>query len=191
AIADVAEPHAEAIVGAAAQAGCTHYSLGGYTYDFAKPPAPQLDAIKSRVEKIVPLNQKHRVTLLFDTRPGAASVGGTVLDLLAVLKEFDPKYVGFRWDTGHMALHGDDMWETLMRLAGPYVAAVAWRDRGWAQDLGLRGGGGPYPGPHPPVEPLVTQPDGRAIPRTPPPGGAGRGERGRGLPGRGGGLPGA
>ena len=55
------------------------------------------------------------------------------------MKAFDPKYIGFHWDTGHMALHGDDMWETLMRHAGPYVAAIGWRDRGWVQDLGLQG----------------------------------------------------
>ena len=46
-----------------------------------------------------------------------------------------------------MALHGDGMWETLMRHAGPYIAAVGWRDRGWVQDLGLLGEGGPYAGP--------------------------------------------
>ena len=73
-----------------------------------------------------------------------------------------------------MALHGDGMWETLMRLAGPYVAAVGWRDRGWVQDLGLLGEGGPYTGPVPRVEPLVTQPDGSAIPGTPGAAGAGR-----------------
>ena len=109
------------------------------------------------------------------------------------MKAFDPKYIGFHWDTGHMALHGDGMWETLMRHAGPYVAAVGWRDRGWVQDLGLKGEGGPYAGPVPRVEPLVTQPDGSAIPGTP---GAGAGAgavaadaAGRG--GRGGGRAGA
>ena len=110
AITDATEPGAEAIIGAAAQAGCTHYSLGGYTYDLTKPLAPQLDAIKSRVQQFVRLNQKHNITLVYDTVPGAASVGGVVLDLLSVMKEFDPKYVGFHWDTGHMALHGDGMW---------------------------------------------------------------------------------
>jgi sugar phosphate isomerase/epimerase len=124
AITDVSAPNAEAIIGAAAQAGCTHYSLGGFTYDLAKPLQPQLDAIKARVEKFVRLNQKHRITLVYDTVPGPTSVGGVVLDLLSVLKEFDPKYVGLHWDSGHMALHGDGMWETLMRLAGPYIAAV-------------------------------------------------------------------
>jgi sugar phosphate isomerase/epimerase len=164
AITDASAPNAEAIIGTAAQAGCTHYSLGGFTYDLAKPLQPQLDAIKSRVEKFARLNQKHRITLVFDTVPGPTSVGGVVLDLLSVLKEFDPKYVGLHWDTGHMALHGDGMWETLMRLAGPYIAAVGWRDRGWAQDLGLLGEGGPYAGPYPRVEPLVTLPDGSAVP---------------------------
>ena len=96
-----------------------------------------------------------------------------MLDLLAVLKKFDPRYIGFHWDTGNMALHGDGMWETLMRLAGPYVAAIGWRDRGWVQDLGLLGEGGPYTGPVPRVEPLVTQPDGSAIPGTPAASGAG------------------
>jgi hypothetical protein len=191
AITDVAAPNAEAIVGAAAQAGCTHYSLGGFTYDLTRPLPPQLDAIKSRVEKFVRLNQKHRITLVYDTAPGPASVGGVVLDLLSVLKEFDPKYVGLHWDTGHMALHGDGMWETLMRLAGPYVAAVGWRDRGWVQELGLLGEGGPYAGPYPRVEPLVTLPDGSAVPG--PASALGLGQPaagGRGGGGRGGGRGG-
>jgi sugar phosphate isomerase/epimerase len=191
AITDVTEPHTSAIIGAAAQAGCTHYSLGGYTYDLAKPLAPQLDAIKFRIEKFVRLNEKHKIALVYDTVPGAMSVGGVVLDLLSVLKAFDPKYVGFHWDTGHMALHGDGMWETMMRHAGPYVAAVGWRDRGWVQDLGLLGEGGPYAGPSPRVEPLVTQPDGSAVPGAPRIAGAdGRGAEGpaagRGAAGRGG-----
>src|SRR6185503_1362702 len=112
----------------------------------------------------VRLNQKHRIGLVYDTVGGPASVGGVVLDLLSVMKEFDPKFVGFHWDTGHMALHGDGMWETLLRLAGPYIATVGWRDRRWVQDLGLLGEGGPYAGPTPRVEPLVTLPDGTAVP---------------------------
>src|SRR3954469_10934095 len=187
AITDPADPQVEAIVATAAQNGITHYSLGGYTYDLAKPLQPQLDAIKFKIDKFVRLNQKHKIALVFDTAPGPTSVGGVVLDLLSVLKPFDPRYVGLHWDTGHMALHGDGMWETLMRLAGPYVATVGWRDRGWVQDLGFKGEGGPYAGPYPRVEPLVTQPDGSAIPGTPGAAAAGRGGGRGGRGGRGGG----
>ena len=182
-IADAA--NAEAIVATAAQNGITHYSLGGDTYDLARPLGPQLDAVKRRLEKFVRLNQKHRITLVYDTVPGAASVGGAVLDLLPIVRAFDPAVIGFRWDTGHMALHGDGTWETILRLAGPSIAAIGWRDRGWVQDLGLQGEGGPYAGPYPRVEPLVTQPDGSAIPGTPGAAPAGRGG-GRGRGGRGG-----
>ena len=178
-IKDVTEPNAERIIGAAAQAGCTHYTFGGYTYDFAKPIAPQLDAIKLRLDKFVSLNQKHKIALVYTTAPGPTAVGGVVLDLLPVIKSFDPKYIGFHWDTGHMALHGDGMWETLMRLAGPYIATVGWRDRGWVQDLALKGEGGAYPGPSPRVEPLVTLPDGSAMPGPAAAPGAARGGGGR------------
>jgi hypothetical protein len=188
-ITDPADAAVERIVGTAAQNGITHYSLGGFTYDLTRPLPPQLDAIKLRLDKFVRLNQKHRMTLVYDTLPGPAAVGGVVLDLLPLMKPFDPKFIGFHWDTGHMALHGDGMWETLLRLAGPYIASVGWRDRGWVQDLGLKGEGGPYAGPYPRVEPLVTQPDGSAIPGTPGATPAGRGG-GRGRGGRGGGRAG-
>ena len=59
------------------------------------------------------------MTMMFDTKPTQNAIGAVVWDLLYVIKDFDPKYVGFHWDTGHMALHGDGMWETLMRTAGP------------------------------------------------------------------------
>jgi len=154
----------EAMVGTMGQLGITHYWLGTDNYDLSKPIVPQLDAIKRKVERFVALNQKHNTTLLYHTRAGANAVGSVVWDLLYVMKDFDPKHVGFHWDTGHMSHHGSNMWELLMRTAGPYVVAMAWKDRSWAQDLGLLGEGGPYPGPQAPAA--------RA--------GAGRGGRGRG-----------
>jgi hypothetical protein len=138
----------EALVGTMGQVGATHYWLGTDNYDMTKPILPQLDAIKTKVDQFVKLNQKHGMTLMYHTRAGANSVGSVVWDLLYVLKDFDPKHVGLHWDTGHMAHHGA-MWETLMRTAGPYVVAVSWKDRTWQQNLGFLGEGGPYPGPVP------------------------------------------
>jgi hypothetical protein len=140
----------EAMVGAMAESGATHYWLGTDNYDLTKPIMPQLDAIKLKVEKFVQLNQKHGATLMYHTRAGANSVGSVVWDLLYVFKDFDPKYVGFHWDTGHMSHHGSNMWELLMRSAGAYVVGMGWKDRAWEQNLGFLGGGGPFPGPQAP-----------------------------------------
>ena len=159
-------PHVEAIVGTMGQLGVTHYWMGTDNYDLSKPILPQLDAIKVKVEKFVQLNQKHGTTLMYHTRAGANAVGSVVWDLLYVMKDFDPKQVGFHWDTGHMSHHGSNMWELLMRSAGPYVVAMGWKDRAWQQNLGFLGEGGPYPGPQ-----------GAAAA---PAGGGGRGGGGRG-----------
>jgi len=145
------DPAVEAMVGTMGQLGVTHYWLGTDNYDLSKPVMPQLDAIKRKVEQFVALNRKHGTTLLYHTRAGATSVGSVVWDLLYVMKDFDPKYVGFHWDTGHMSHHGSNMWELLMRTAGPYVVAMAWKDRAWEQNLGFLGEGGPYPGPQAPA----------------------------------------
>jgi sugar phosphate isomerase/epimerase len=170
---DAGEPTVEAIIRAGSELGITHYWFGAFKYDLTKPVAPQLDSVKLGLDKFVKLNQKHHTIVVFHTYADPTAVGSTVWDLVSVMKNFDPKYVGFHWDTGDMALHGGDMWDVLMRAAGPYVASVAWADRGWQQDLGLKGEGGPFPG-------LSAIPQG------------GRGGRGRGAAGAGrGGGPGA
>lgn len=188
-------PNLEAMVGTMGQLGVTHYWCGNDNYDFTKPIVPQLDAIKKKVEAFVRLNQKHGTTLMYHTRAGANSVGSVVWDLLYVLKDFDPKFVGLHWDTGHMSHHGSNMWELLMRSAGPYVVAMSWKDRTWEQNLGFLGEGGPYPGPTASAGASTAPAGGRGGGRgrgaaaTPPgvapgrvggPGGRGRG-RGRGA----------
>jgi|RhiMethySRZTD1v2_1073278.scaffolds.fasta_scaffold00767_19 xylose isomerase-like TIM barrel protein len=146
------DPTVETMVGTMGQVGVTHYWIGTDNYDLTKPILPQLDGIKSRVERFVKLNQKHGTTLMYHTRAGSGSVGSVVWDLLYVMKDFDPKHVGFHWDTGHMSHHGS-MWELLMRTAGRYVVAMGWKDRSWEQNLGLLGEGGPFPGPQQPAAP--------------------------------------
>jgi sugar phosphate isomerase/epimerase len=145
-ITDPADPQVEAILRAGSQLGITHYWFGSDHYDLSKPIPPQLEALKMRMEKFVKLHQKYGATLMYQTRPEPTAIGSTVWDLLSVMQNFDPKYVGLHWDTGHMALHGLGMWEVLMRAAGPYLASIGWRDRGWSQDLGLGDQEGPYPG---------------------------------------------
>lgn len=140
----------ERLVGTMQDLGIRYYWLGTDRYDFSQPIMPQLDAIKRKVERFVALNERNGTTLLYHTRSRGGSVGSMVWDLVEVLRDFDPQYVGLHWDTGHMSNHGD-MWEALFRVARPHILAVSWKDRKWEQDLGgLTIQGGPFPGPFPP-----------------------------------------
>jgi len=176
-----ADALAERIVAAASSLGITHYWWGTYRYDLKQPINDQLDALKPRVAKIAALSEKYKMTACYHTYSMPGTVGSVMWDLLSVLKAFDPKYVGFHYDTGHESHHINGLWEVNLRAAGPYIAALAVKDYAPEQNLGLRGEGGPYTGP---AGALGGRGDG------PPPGSGGRGPApggGAGGPQRGGG----
>jgi hypothetical protein len=104
------------------------------------------------VEGLAALSRKYKMTAMYHTYSQPRSVGSVVWDLLEVLKNFDPKEVGFHYDAGHQAHHLNGLWEMSLRAAGPYVAGLAVKDFEPVQDFGLLGEGGPYPGPTPPPQ---------------------------------------
>jgi sugar phosphate isomerase/epimerase len=146
-ISDADSPSAEQIVAAASALGITHYWWGTYRYEAGKPIFEQLEGLKPRVAKIAALSEKYRMTAAYHTYSMPNTVGSVVWDLLYLLKNFDPKFVGFHYDTGHESHHLNGMSELNLRSAGAYVAALAVKDYAPEQNLGLRGQGGPYTGP--------------------------------------------
>jgi len=142
-----ADATAERIVSAASSLGITHYWWGTYRYDLKQPIGPQLEALKPRVAKIAALSEKYKMTAAYHTYSMPATVGSVMWDLLSLLRDHDPKYVGFHYDTGHEAHHINGLWEVNLRAAGAYIVALAVKDYAPEQNLGLRGEGGPYNGP--------------------------------------------
>jgi sugar phosphate isomerase/epimerase len=137
-----ADAGAERIVAAASSLGITHYWWGTYRYDLKQPINDQLDALKPRVAKIAALSQKYKMTACYHTYSMPGTVGSVMWDLLSLLKEFDPKLVGFHYDTGHESHHINGLWEVNLRAAGPYIAAVAVKDYAPEQNPGQAGRGG-------------------------------------------------
>jgi sugar phosphate isomerase/epimerase len=156
-----ADPGAERVVAAASSLGITHYWWGTYRYELRQPIYQQLDALKPRVARIAALSEKYKMTACYHTYSMPGTVGSAMWDLLYLLKEFDPKFVGFHYDSGHESHHLNGLWEVNLRGAGPYIAALAVKDYAPEQNLGLKGEGGPYTGP-------------AGGPGGPPPGAAGR-----------------
>ncbi len=145
-ITDADSPNAEAILATASSLGITHYWWGTFRYDTTQPVMPQLDALKPRVEKLAKLNEKYKMKAMYHTYEGDRTVGAAIWDFLYVLKNFDPAYVSFHYDVGHMVVAGGgNTWALNLRAAGPYVGGVSAKDYVIELDLGLSGGG-PYAG---------------------------------------------
>ncbi|HVB40262.1 MAG TPA: TIM barrel protein, partial [Terriglobales bacterium] len=128
-ITDADSPHAEEILATASSLGIHHYWWGTFRYQQNQPVQAQLDALKPRVAKLAALNAKYGMTAMYHTYSGAGMVGASIWDMLNVLREFDPKQVGFHYDIGHMTVAGGGgTWVTSLREAGPYVAGISCKD---------------------------------------------------------------
>ena len=128
-ITDADSPNAEKILDAASKLGIHHYWWGTFRYDQAKPVMPQLDALKPRVEKLAKLNAKYGMKAMYHNYSGPGMVGNAIWDLLGILRNFDPRYVSFHFDTGHATnAGGNNTWALNMRAADRYVGGVSIKD---------------------------------------------------------------
>ncbi len=127
-ITEADDQYAEATLDAASSLGIHHYWWGTFRYDETKPYWPQLDALKPKVEKIAKLNEKYGMKGMAHPRDGAASVSGVFFDLLYVLKDFDPHWVSFQYDTHHLLQAFDSGWVEQLRLGTPYIGGFVWKD---------------------------------------------------------------
>ncbi|MBV8841258.1 MAG: sugar phosphate isomerase/epimerase [Bryobacterales bacterium] len=127
-ITDADSPNAEDILRAAASVGITYYWWGTFRYEAGKPVIEQLDTLKPRVAKLAALNEKYKMTAMYHNYAGT-QVGSAIWDFLYVLKNFDPKLVGFHYDIGHATnAGGGGTWINNLRAAGPYIAGVSVKD---------------------------------------------------------------
>jgi sugar phosphate isomerase/epimerase len=179
-ITEADDQYAEATLDTASSLGIHHYWWGTFRYDETKPYWPQLDALKPKVDKIAKLNEKYGMKGMAHPRDGATSVSGVFFDLLYVLKDFDPRWVSFQYDTHHLLQAFDSGWVEQLRLGTPYIGGFVWKD------LMIEPAGSPNPdeewrAAHP--RPAAGPVDGAGVGAFGPGRGRGRGGFGRGRGG--------
>ena len=127
-ITDADSPNAEAILGTASALGIRYYSWGGFRYDEHRPYPPQLDELKPRVSRLARLNERYGMKALYQPRAGAANVGAAFFDLLEVLRNFDPRFVSFRYDTASLLQATPQTLVMHLRLGAQYIGGIALND---------------------------------------------------------------
>jgi sugar phosphate isomerase/epimerase len=65
-----------------------------------------MDALRRKYDAVVPLSEKHKVTLGVQMHYGSAEITCS-WDTYILLKEYDPKCIGAVWDSGHSGLAGE------------------------------------------------------------------------------------
>jgi sugar phosphate isomerase/epimerase len=131
-IVDANSPHAEDVLRAMQELGIRSYRWGGFTYDYSKPMAPQLEALKPRVAGLAELNKRYGATAMYHTHSGVGVVGAPIWDLHIVLKDFDPAAVGVNYDIGHATIEGGfGGWIDSFYITGKHLRGIAVKDCVW------------------------------------------------------------
>ena len=145
-ITDADSMYAESILDTASKLGISHYWWGTFRYDQTLPQQAQLDALKPRVAKLAKLNQKYGMKAMYHNYSGPGTVGDAIYDLLEILRENDPRWVSFHYDTGHgVESFGFNTWVIPMRAAGPYIGGLSVKDSRIELNLDVPEGG-PFTG---------------------------------------------
>ena len=124
-------PAAEKVLRAASRLGIKRYRLGFFTYGKDKAIPDQLNEIAPRLRELAALNQELGLQAGFQNHSGAGYVGAPIWDIWTLIKDLDPKAIGYCFDIGHATIEGGLAWPTHFRLAAPRLTAVFVKDYQW------------------------------------------------------------
>jgi sugar phosphate isomerase/epimerase len=124
-------PAAEKVLRAVSKLGIRRYRLGFFDYAKNKPIPDQLNEITVRLRELIALNKELGLKAGFQNHSGDSRVGAPVWDIWTIIKDLDPKSIGYCFDIGHATIEGGLSWPTNFRLAESLLTAVFVKDFQW------------------------------------------------------------
>lgn len=121
-IVDDQTPYVEEMLGTASSLGIRFNWWRGFRFDYSKPYAPQIEALKPRLEKLVKIQERYRMKAMYHPQ------GGPMFDQLELIRNFDPRYVSLHFDTGHWMQIAQSNMAAMIVMAAPYVGGFVWKD---------------------------------------------------------------
>lgn len=122
---------AEKLLRLAGKLGVKRYRLGFYRYANDRSIPQQLTEIGAKLRDLAALNKELGLQAGFQNHSGNGYVGAPVWDVWTMIRDLDPRHMGFCFDIGHATLEGGQTWPTNLRLAETHLTAVFVKDFYW------------------------------------------------------------
>lgn len=135
AILDAAEPHAAAVLKAAAGEGIRYYRLGWFDYQKGKPLQDSLQRCNAQLKGLDKLNRQFNIHSSYQNHAGV-KVGGPVWDLYEMIKDIDPAYTGVQYDIRHATVEGANSWPLGLELINRHINTLVIKDVKWVERNG-------------------------------------------------------
>ena len=134
AITEASDRSTENILSVMRDLGIRHYRLNWFSYDQIASMNENLSRMRSRLEKLAVLNEKHRIHGAYQNHAGS-SFGSSIWDLWYILKDLNTQYLGCQFDVRHATVEGANSWVNDFKMVQPFIKThnvkdVAWKKRG-------------------------------------------------------------
>lgn len=124
-------PHAETVLRTLSKLGIRRFRLGFFQYPTDKPPTEHLNDLAPALKDIADACRDLGLQAGFQNHSGDRQVGAPVWDVYSIIKDLDPRHMGFCFDIGHATIEGGLSWPTDARLAQRFLTTVLVKDFVW------------------------------------------------------------
>jgi sugar phosphate isomerase/epimerase len=133
-ISSMKTPHAETLLRTMAKLGIKRFRLGFFFYEPTDWPPNRLKEIAPGLRDVADACKELGLQAGFQNHSGGRNVGAPVWDIFTMIRDLDPKQMGFCFDIGHATLEGGLSWPIEARLAEPFLTAVIVKDFFWKKE---------------------------------------------------------
>ncbi|MBL9136866.1 MAG: sugar phosphate isomerase/epimerase [Verrucomicrobiales bacterium] len=124
-------PHAETVLRTLSRLGIRRLRLGFFQYPADRSPADHLKDLAPALRDIADACRDLGLQAGFQNHSGDRQVGAPIWDVYSLLKDLDPRHIGFCFDIGHATIEGGLSWPIDARVAEPFLTAVLVKDFVW------------------------------------------------------------
>jgi len=108
---------------------------GYYRYG-KEDPEKRVAEVRRDLQTLLELGKEHSVQIGFHNHSGDY-VGMAVWDTREIIRDLDPRWVGYYFDPGHSVIEGGLMgWQVALKLVAPRLKMVALKDFYWDKQDG-------------------------------------------------------
>lgn len=134
ALTSMAEPHADALLDAIADAGFGQLRLGWHRFPQGMPLPQAIDEVRPVARRLADALQKRGLRGMFQNHSGPGYIGASIWELWQVTADIDPAVIGLQFDIRHATAERGLSWQNEFKLAAPKIASLAFKDFKWVDD---------------------------------------------------------
>ena len=129
-ITEADDPVTRDILETAGELGIGKYRPGWYRYEKGRDVNDSIEHARGQLTKLQDINKSTGMAASYQNHSGPY-VGGSGWDLLEIIQELDPRWVGVQFDIRHAVVEGPETWPMVLEILAPWINTIDIKDFTW------------------------------------------------------------